>query len=170
MDQVTNADLPAIGRELIDTTLFMALGTTDEQGLPWVSPVYFAPDGYSELYWVSAPDVLHSVNIVGRPRVSIVVFDSRQRPGAGLAVYMSATASLVAEEELDRALDIFNNRFPNPADHGLWGFTREQVEAPALIRLYRATVSRHSMLCRGEIGRPCAEHGRRGDHRTEVTL
>jgi len=99
-----------------------------------------------------------------------VVFDSRQRPGSGLAVYMSATAARVAEEDLDLALDIFNNRFPNPADHGLWGFTREQVEPPATIRLYRATVSQHSMLCRKEIGKPCADHGRLGDHRTEVTL
>jgi nitroimidazol reductase NimA-like FMN-containing flavoprotein (pyridoxamine 5'-phosphate oxidase superfamily) len=170
MPEITNADLPALGRELIDTTLFMALGTSDEDGHPWVSPVYFAPNGYSEFYWVSLPDVTHSVNIARRPQVSIVVFDSRQRPGEGLVVYMSATASRVAEEDLDRALDIFNNRFPNPADYGLWGFTREQVEAPAPIRLYRATVSQHSMLCRKEKGQPCVEHGRLGDHRTEVTL
>jgi nitroimidazol reductase NimA-like FMN-containing flavoprotein (pyridoxamine 5'-phosphate oxidase superfamily) len=170
MNAVTNADLPAMGRELIDTTLFMTLGTTDADGLPWVSPVYFAPNGYSELYWVSLPDVTHSVNIERRPQVSIVVYDSRQVPGSGLAVYMSATASRVADEELDRALDIFNNRFPNPADYGLWGFSREQVVAPAPIRLYRATVSRHSMLCRKERGKTCVEHGRPGDHRTEVTL
>jgi hypothetical protein len=170
MDAVTNAELPAMGRELIDTNLFMTLGTADEEGMPWVSPVYFAPNGYSELYWVSVPDVGHSVNIARRPQVSIVVFDSRQRPGSGLAVYMSATAEQVAEDDLARGLDIFNNRFPNPADHGLWGFTREQVEAPAALRLYRATVSQHSMLCRKEIGQPCAEHERLGDHRTEVTL
>lgn len=170
MIDVTNADLPAMGRELIDTTLFMALGTADEAGLPWISPVYFAPNGYSEFYWVSVPEVTHSVNIARRPQVSIVVYDSRQRPGSGLAVYMSATASRVAEEDLDRGLDIFNNRFPNPADYGLWGFTRDRIEAPAPIRLYRATVSQHSMLCRKEVGQPCAEHGRFGDHRTEVTL
>lgn len=170
MTTATNADLPALGRELIDATLYMTLATADDDGSPWVSPVYFAPNGYSELYWVSVPDVTHSVNVARRPEVSIVVFDSRQRPGSGLAVYMSATASLVAEKELDHGLDIFNHRFPNPADYGLWGFTREEVEVPAAIRLYRATVSRHSMLCRKEIGQPCVEHGWLGDHRTEVTL
>jgi nitroimidazol reductase NimA-like FMN-containing flavoprotein (pyridoxamine 5'-phosphate oxidase superfamily) len=170
MPDVTNAELPAMGRELIDTTLFMALGTTCADGLPWVSPVYFAPNGYVEFYWVSVPDVTHSLNIAQRPQVSIVVFDSRQRPGSGLAVYMSGTASPVAEDDIDRALEIFNNRFPNPADYGLRSFTREQVEAPAPIRLYRATVSQHSMLCRKEIGQPCVEHGRPGDHRTEVIL
>jgi nitroimidazol reductase NimA-like FMN-containing flavoprotein (pyridoxamine 5'-phosphate oxidase superfamily) len=170
MTEVTNAELPALGRELIDTTLFMVLGTSDEDGLPWVSPVYFAPNGYSEFYWVSVPDVTHSVNIGRRRQVSIVVYDSRQRPGSGLAVYMSATAARVAEAALDRGLEIFNNRFPNPEDYGLWGFTREQLEAPAPIRLYRATVTQHSMLCRKEIGQPCAEHGRFGDHRTEVPL
>jgi hypothetical protein len=41
-----------------------------------------------------------------------------------LAVYMSGTALRVAKDDIDRALDIFNNRFPNPADYGLWGFTR----------------------------------------------
>ena len=170
MSTVTNADLPAIGRELIDVTLFLTLATSDADGVPWASPVYFAPNGYSEFYWVSVPDVTHSLNIAQRPEVGIVVFDSRQRPGSGLAVYMSATASPVAEEELDRALAIYNNRFPNPADYGLWGFTRDDVEAPAAVRLYRATVSQQWMLCRKERGRPCAEHGRLGDHRTEVTL
>ena len=170
MDAVTNADLPQIGRKLIDTTLFMTLGTADEAGAPWASPVYFAPDGYADFYWVSVPDVTHSLNIARRPQVSIVVYDSQQRPGSGLAVYMAATASQVAAEDLERSLHIFNHRFPNPADYGLWGFTRDEVEAPAAIRLYRATVSQHSMLCRKELGQPCATHGRLGDHRTEVTL
>ena len=166
----SNDDLPEIGRKLIDTTLFMTLGTADEAGTPWVSPVYYAPNGYSELYWVSVPDVTHSVNIASRPQVSIVVYDSQQRPGSGLAVYMSATAAQVAAEDLDRSLHLYNHRFPNPAAYGLWGFTREQVEAPAPIRMYRATVSQHFMLCRKDVGQPCTAHGRLGDHRTEVTL
>ena len=31
----------------------MTLATADADGVPWASPVWYAPDGYSELLWVS---------------------------------------------------------------------------------------------------------------------
>ncbi|MFL6008223.1 MAG: pyridoxamine 5'-phosphate oxidase family protein [Rubrobacteraceae bacterium] len=31
----------------------MTLGTADENGRPWVSPVYYALEGYVDFYWVS---------------------------------------------------------------------------------------------------------------------
>ncbi|MGH2637590.1 MAG: pyridoxamine 5'-phosphate oxidase family protein, partial [Actinomycetota bacterium] len=85
-------DLGATARAIIDANLYMALGTADETGRPWVSPVYFAPAGYTEFYWVSSPDVTHSRNLAARPQVSIVVFDSRAPIGTGQGVYMAGSA------------------------------------------------------------------------------
>ena len=31
--------------EIIDAARYMVLATADEDGLPWASPVWFAPDG-----------------------------------------------------------------------------------------------------------------------------
>jgi hypothetical protein len=36
-------DLGAIARSIIDSNLYMTLGTADEDGNPWVSPVYYRP-------------------------------------------------------------------------------------------------------------------------------
>ena len=50
-------------RRVIDTNSYMALGTTDEIGHPWVSPVWYASEDYLNFLWVSSPDAKHSRNL-----------------------------------------------------------------------------------------------------------
>ena len=71
----------------------MTLGTADEHGHPWVTPVWFAPADDHELFWVSSPQARHSRNLAARPQVSIVVFDSQVPVGSAAAVYMPAVAA-----------------------------------------------------------------------------
>ena len=137
----------------------MVLGTADENGQPWASPVYFSSDKYREFYWMSSPEVRHSRNILSRPQISIVIFDSRVRAGMGQAVYMSAVAEELSGVEFDRGLQIYNGRFQNPAEHGLLTIKPEDVQAPALYRLYRAVAQEHWVLAAGH-----------PDHRTPVTV
>ena len=40
---VEGEELEAIARMIIDPNRFMTLGTADEEGVPWVSPVWYAP-------------------------------------------------------------------------------------------------------------------------------
>jgi nitroimidazol reductase NimA-like FMN-containing flavoprotein (pyridoxamine 5'-phosphate oxidase superfamily) len=136
-------DLEAVARAIVDFNLYMVLGTADEAGRPWATPVYYAPDGYTAFYWVSSPDVTHSRNVVVRPEVSIVVFDSRVPIGTGQAVYMSAVAAELASDDLEAGIDVFSRR---SIEHGARPWTAEDVRAPAPIRLYRATVSAHWVL------------------------
>jgi Pyridoxamine 5'-phosphate oxidase len=89
-------DLGALARSIIDSNRYMALGTADASGLPWVSPVWYASEDYREFFWVSSPDARHSRNLVRRPQLAIVIFDSH-RAGGWNALYMSA----VAEELVD---------------------------------------------------------------------
>src|SRR5215211_6366186 len=93
-------DLGMIARNIIDSMLYMVLGTADAVGQPWVSPVYFASAGYIQFYWVSSPEARHSRNIGTHPQVSIVVFDSRAPIGTGQAVYMAAVAEELPGAEL----------------------------------------------------------------------
>jgi nitroimidazol reductase NimA-like FMN-containing flavoprotein (pyridoxamine 5'-phosphate oxidase superfamily) len=134
----------ARARRVIDTNLYMVLSTADASGLPWVSPVYFTPHEYVDLYWLSSPDALHSRNIRQRPDVSIVVFDSQVAIGAAEAVYLRARASEVPHDELDRCAALFRSRVPE-----VQSFGPEQMRAPEPLRLFRATVIEHSMLIRG---------------------
>jgi nitroimidazol reductase NimA-like FMN-containing flavoprotein (pyridoxamine 5'-phosphate oxidase superfamily) len=157
-------DLDAHARELIDANLYLTLGTADVEGRPWVSPVYFATAGYAEFYWVSAHDAAHSRNIVRRPQVSMVVFDSRVPTYHGRAVYLSATAAELSGPDLDHGLGIY----PGPAARGATEVSPDDVTAPSPYRLYRATVTEASVLCPREPRRPCAPHSIDADHRTPV--
>ena len=151
-------DLGAIARGIIDANLYMVLGTADETGRPWVSPVYYAVAGYAEFFWVSSPEATHSRNIAARPQVSIVVFDSQVPIGTGQGVYMSAVAEELEGEDLDRGIDVFSRRSVEHGGKREW--KADDVRPPAPYRLYRATASEHSVLD------PAASP----DHRTPVTI
>jgi len=143
MDTHQPMDLGAIARTIIDANTYMTLGTADGEGRPWVSPVYYAAAEYREFFWVSSPEATHSRNISARPQISIVIFDSQASIGAGQAVYMSAVAHEVVGADRDRGIDVFSR---GSVGHGARPWTLEDVVAPALLRLYRATASEHSVL------------------------
>src|SRR5688572_12907563 len=86
VSQHTMADPAAWARAIIDSSSYMVLGTADEAGLPWATPVWFAHVGYGEFIWVSRTDVRHSLNIALRPQISIVIFDSSVPIGTGQGV------------------------------------------------------------------------------------
>jgi hypothetical protein len=124
-------------RAIIDGGRYMTLATADADGVPWASPVWYAPRGYAELFWVSYPDARHSRNLAVRPQLSIVIFDSAVAPGHGQAVYMEATAA-----ETTDGLDVFSTR---SVAQGLG----EWRDLSGPLRLYRAAVTRHWMLGEG---------------------
>ena len=136
-------DLAVTAGEIIDESLYMVLGTADEAGRPWVSPVYFAVSGYSEFFWVSLPDARHSRNLAVRPEVSIVVFDSGVPIGTGQGVYMAARAEELSGSELERGIEVFSQR---GQEHGGRAWSAADVQVPAPHRLFRASVTQHWTL------------------------
>ena len=78
---VEGEELETIARRVIDSNQFMTIGTADEDGVPWVSPVWYAPAEYREFFWVSDPEARHSRNIAARPQVAIVIFDAHEAGG-----------------------------------------------------------------------------------------
>lgn len=141
MERVPSAD---VAREIVDDNLYMTIGTAGQDGEPWASPVYYAPEGYAELFWVSHPEARHSRNIAVHPRVGIVIFDSRAPIGTGQAVYLSADAELVSDpEEVERGIGVFSRRSER---HGGRPWTPEDVAPETGIRLYRARVTEHFVL------------------------
>jgi len=153
-------NLGTLAKAIINANMYMVLGTADESGQPWATPVYFSCADYREFYWMSSPEVRHSRNIAVRPQVSIVVFDSQVAVGKGQAVYMSAAAKELSGVDFDRGLKIYNGRFSNPAEQGVRVINAEDVQAPGLYRLYRAIASEHWVL--DPAGHP--------DHRVPVAV
>ena len=137
---MTEQDLGTIARSIVDSNRFMALATADTSGLPWASPVWYAPRGYRELFWASSPEARHSRNLAQRPELAIVIFDSHE-PGTWKAVYMSGVAEHVAD--VDEGMEVFTRR---SVEQGLPVWTRDHVLPPAKHRLYSATVLEHFVL------------------------
>jgi pyridoxine/pyridoxamine 5'-phosphate oxidase len=136
----------AVARSVIDANRYMALGTADEAGHPWVSPVWFAAVDFRNFHWVSSPDAKHSRNLAARPEVAIAIFDSSVPVGGAQAVYMKGTAKELTEAELEAGLEVFDR--VSRRDIGR-AFALSDVQEPALFRLYRATVSEHWLLIPG---------------------
>ena len=151
-------ELGAIARSIINSNLYMVLGTANEKGRPWVSPVYYAVNGYRNFFWVSSPHATHSRNIAARSEVSIVVFNSQAPIGTGQGVYMSAVAEEVTGEELDQGIEVFSRR---SLTHGGPPWTVADVRGRhALVRPFRATALEYWVLAKD--GRP--------DHRIPVNM
>jgi len=131
-----NDDLEATGRALVEAGSYMTLGTADASGRPWVSPVWYAPAGLRELLWVSSPGARHSRNLAARADVSLVIFDSTAPIDTGNGVYMSAFAEELLGDERKTGIDVFSAR---SLAHGGRPWTLQDVDAPARLRLYRAT-------------------------------
>jgi hypothetical protein len=106
-------------------------------------PVYFAPSGFREFFWVSSPEAKHSRNLAGRPGISIVIFDSQSPIDRGQAVYMSARAEEMSAEDGGPGIEIFSRR---SQQHGGRAWSLADVQPPERLRLYRATASAHHVL------------------------
>jgi nitroimidazol reductase NimA-like FMN-containing flavoprotein (pyridoxamine 5'-phosphate oxidase superfamily) len=138
------ADFSDMARDIIESNRYMVLGTADDAGVPWVTPVWFAQSDYRRFIWVSSPDRRHSRNVRARPEVSIVLFDSHVAVGSARAVYMSARAEELTGADLERDVALFDTASQAQGLTRRWGL--EDMLAPAPYRLYRATVSQHWVL------------------------
>ena len=139
-------DLSELARNIVDANRYMALGTADEAGHPWVTPVWFASEDYRSFHWVSSPEAKHSRYLAARPEVAIAIYDSSVPVGGAQAVYMKGVAVELVGSELERGLEVFD-RVSRKDIAREWGLA--DVQEPALFRLYRATVSEYWLLIPG---------------------
>src|ERR687895_624585 len=101
-------DFGEMARGIIESNRYMVLGTADEAGVPWVTPVWYAQSDYRRVIWGSSPDRRHSRNVRARPQVSIVIFDSQLPVGSARAVYMAARAEELSGDDLERDVAFFD--------------------------------------------------------------
>jgi predicted pyridoxine 5'-phosphate oxidase superfamily flavin-nucleotide-binding protein len=139
-------ELADVARSVIDANRYMALGTADVDGHPWVSPVWFASEDYRSFHWVSSPEAKHSLNLAARPEVAIAIFDSSVPVGGAQAVYMKGVGKELAGAELEQGVEVFDRVARQ--DHGR-AYGADVLQGSALFRLYRATVSEHWVLIPG---------------------
>lgn len=104
-----------IARAILSKNHHLVLATVSPSGAPYAVPVHFAFDEHS-IYWVSNNEAVHSTNIAGDNRVSLVVFDSYQtgtEPGERGAVYVSSHARELTGDEESVARGVYFERYPD---------------------------------------------------------
>jgi hypothetical protein len=155
-------ELTAQARGLLDRIRFLVLGTTDPDGRPRVSPVFFVPHRYADLYWVSHPQTHHSANLRRDPRASAVVHDSTVVPADGAAVYLDGTVRELVADELEAHLPVAFD----PEHRGGTAFRPDELVGEADLRLHLLHVERAEVHVRA--GHPVLGTGR--DRRVAVSL
>ncbi|SEE70385.1 pyridoxamine 5'-phosphate oxidase family protein [Ruania alba] len=136
-------DRSAVARVLA-ANRYLVLGTADEDGEPWVSPVFFALLDPERMCWVSSPDSRHSRNIAQRARIAITVFDSTVEVGRAEAAYFDADAARATPEETTAALQSLNSRLPQNKQ-----LSCEDLQPRGPLIVYRADLRRRYVLVRG---------------------
>jgi uncharacterized protein YhbP (UPF0306 family) len=129
-------------RRIIDASWYMTLASADEDGTPWASPVWYAPESYTTFLWVSRPEARHSQNLEVRPQLGIVIFDSTVPWGGAEAVYMEAAGEQLAVADAEQAVAIYSER---SLRFGAGEWTPERIRAVG-VQLYRATASTQYVL------------------------
>ena len=125
-------ELADVARSVIDENSYMALGTADEAGNPWVSPVWFASEDYRSFHWVSSPDAKHSRHLAAHPEVAIAIFDSSVPVGGAQAVYMKGVAKQLTGAELEFKAGPAGGRLRRPSSAGRteWAASRRSDVSP----------------------------------------
>jgi hypothetical protein len=131
-------DIDVVARRIVDANRYVTLGTADASGRPWVSPVWYAKDGYGAFLWVSRPGTRHSLNLGERPEISAVIFDSTVPIGTGVAVYMAGSAKELVGTELEDGIEVFS-QVSLAGGGSAWSLG--DVTGSAELRLYRAEIS-----------------------------
>ncbi|MFI5240683.1 MAG: pyridoxamine 5'-phosphate oxidase family protein [Candidatus Saccharimonadia bacterium] len=150
-------------KRIIAENIYMTIATATKDGVPWISPGFFAYDSDYRLYWVSNKNAKHSVLVRENPSVAIVIFDSKAPEGEGDGVYFEAKIEeLGDEQEISEAMTILGERVSKDEFRVK---KIEEVTNNGLWRIYRATPSKASKLGNGKI-----VNGQWIDQRVDIDL
>ena len=99
-----------IAQKILAGISYATIATTNTQGDPWNTPVFYASDGLT-IYWSSHPDSVHSKNIAANGKAFIVIYNSKAGEGEGVGLYGKAIAQVVADApETRQALGLLGKR------------------------------------------------------------
>src|SRR5947209_528279 len=100
-------DLKQLITEYLGTNKQMQLATVKD-GQPWICTVYFVADDDLNLYWMSARERQHSVEISNDPKVAAKVVQDAERKQA---LQITGTAIEVGDNDLERVHELYQNKF-----------------------------------------------------------
>ena len=100
-------DLRKLVKEYYAGNKHMQLATVSN-GQPWICTVYFVADEDFNLYWMSARERQHSIEIAHDSKVAITVVRDTERKQA---LQIVGNAYEVANEDLERVHELYQSKF-----------------------------------------------------------
>jgi len=129
-----------MAKAIIKENKYMVIATSDKSGRPWANPVFYAYDDKYDFYFLSAIDSVHAKNIIANFKVSIVIFDSKQKVGSSEAVQIEGSASIVKKENLERVIRIYSeNLFPSSKMEHTERYNPKDYDEPSEFRFFKVT-------------------------------
>lgn len=95
-------------RAILNENILGVLATINEDGSPRATPLHFAADDEA-LYWFSAADRDHSINLTRENRASVAIF-SPDTSGGLRGVYISGAAERLDDDKHGDVYDLFLQR------------------------------------------------------------
>ena len=132
--------------DILSQNHYATISTVDENNKPWAAPVWYAHDDQYCFYWWSSKDSQHSRNIGRNNDIYITIFNSQLPEGEGIGLYIPATAEVVPDNELDPAIETYNQSTTQ------FKLNRENTTDEAPTRLYRARPTKLQINDSREIG------------------
>lgn len=109
---------------------------TVANGEPWICTVYFAHDNDFNVYWMSARERQHSVEITNNSKAAITVVRDTDRKQA---LQIIGNAHEVANDDLERVHELYQSKFGvkdynlneikqhQPTGRAYWRFTPTEI-------------------------------------------
>lgn len=94
----------------------LTLATVGDDGMPWAATVFFVNDGL-DLWWMSKPDVRHSVHIARHPRIAVAINQDSPERGTVRGFQAEGRAEMMgAPTMLPGVLARYVLKFPSLGD------------------------------------------------------
>ena len=96
--------------ELLEQNHYCVLSTSDQQGNPWSTPLFYTYDDRWQLYWISALNSHHSRLLAENPKAATVIY---QPPGVAQetsALFLSGSVAVCSGDGVELALKLYAKR------------------------------------------------------------
>jgi hypothetical protein len=120
-------------KRIIANNVYCSLSTCSSDGIPWVSPLFFAFDDRLNIYWSSAITSRHSQNLYSNGgRGAISIFEPTFLEGSPEGLFLAGIASELDGEEAEFGFQLLKARARKPINRTVADYLNDSPR-----RMYR---------------------------------
>jgi uncharacterized protein YhbP (UPF0306 family) len=114
---MTEQDSREIIRAFLETQSTMALATVNTERLPQIAPLFFVADDQLNLYWLSAMQSRHSINLTAQQQVSATVYPSVWQWNDIVGVQIEGEAEAITDDRMrEQIMNLYLRKFQLPPE------------------------------------------------------